>query len=249
MQILEEFFLRFDDWLLKVAAESSGYVVLIALIAGAFNAIVRFISRSILLKIGVEHFQKLHESWKWIGIKVIMSMAIMKADRCGFYNIYNGLPYFNQSESSETGTYYLGEYTIRSKSVSKAKWKGTDPLPEYLDLYQFKDLLKFATRPIPVQEILRADLPENSILRNVLISYGIEGFILTRIDSEDKTKLYGFVVHTYSDVRIMPRNILVRYDEHLKDLRNSIKFEYETILENSFRAVLKKAVNDAKNYF
>jgi hypothetical protein len=250
----------FTKYIIRVTTESFGAMLVLGLLVGGFNYAVRYVFQLILVKFGIETALQIQESWQWIANKITMSMEKMNSDRCVYYSIQNGTPYFDnfayqvyKTEMSmkilnklahrvDADKYFLGKkYNIISQNCNKRKTRGISPMPNKLDHTKFMEfIIDVIDHDEQSHMILRADLKENSHLRNTLFDYGIEGCVVTKIMSDNNKKLYGFVIHTYSDIKQMPKNTMVSMEEHLKDLRSFITFEVEEINSISYWENVKR---------
>jgi hypothetical protein len=262
------FYERLHKIMFPAAAEAVGGVVVIAFLAGVINSLFKLIIRYIATKFGVENVLKTQESWAWIGQRLYMSLERMEADRVAFYTISNGTPYFSQIEWADmklnmevsnlkkivnaldpSDIFLNDDYKIISHNTNKISHRGVNKLPDELDVSRFKNLLYIVVETNSVGEYFTADLPESSYLRKLFMEYGIEGYIILPVESQDKTRLYGFIIYTYSDVKLMPNNLITRKGEHLSDVKSIITNEYKSILDMSFSAKWKKFKSKFKNLF
>lgn len=262
------FYEKLHKFLFPTAAEAIGNIFVIAFLVGAFNAMFKAGLRFVAMKLGIENVQKTQESWAWIGQRLYMSLERMGADRVAFYTVSNGKPYFDQIEWADTklkiaiselrkvvdsidpADFFLGEnYKILSHNTNKIANRGVNRLPDELDIQRFKNLLYQVVETDSVGEYFTPDLPESTYLRKLFLEYGIEGYIILTIESHDKTRLYGFLIYTYSDVKLMPNNLKTRMAEHLADVRTIITNEYKAILEMSIMKKVKRFINMLKPSF
>ena len=258
---------KLHKWLFTALGETTGVLVVVGFIAGIIPRLFIILIRFILIRIGIENMQNIKKSWEWIGKKSIMSMDRMKSDRIGFYIISNGKPYLDQEEYSDIKLqwtlsemkHHISEinpseifveqnYKIVSYDIVKSANKGINHLPEKLDIVKFKYLIYQVADQIKSYELyFTPDLPESNNFREILLDYGIQAYIILKIESEDRKKLYGFVIYTYSDIKLIPVNFQKRKYEHLMDVKTLIKNEYESILNNTFGNVIKKHLSSIKN--
>lgn len=220
---------RFINWITGLFAESVGYVFILSLAVGSINAIARFFSRYFLAKIGITYFEERRESFRWIGTKLIMAMALLRSNRASFYTLENGKPYLDISEFSKED---LLLYHINGLEFSKTSSRGVNPLPGKLNLYKYYDLIVQVIEGNNFSENTIYDLEDDSILRNNLIQYGIESYLTVKIESDGK--LYGFVIFTWDSVKNMPRNLSLRKYELINEMKTTITQEYLTVLKKKF---------------
>jgi len=218
--------------IIRALGESTGAILFIALLSGLMTAVLRFITYNVLKSIGIDYFKEINESYKWIGQLLIESRAIMNSDRTCFYRCMNGKFYIeNGKEANKDIEINAIVNIVKNKSINKLP---ENLNPKYLDL--FNELQKYDE----YLELFSQDLPLHSALRNELSKYNIIAYMGVKIKFDNN--LYGVIIFTWSTVKDIPKNLLLKNKEYLDDLKNSILIETIFIISRSFKFWLQEKI-------
>ena len=197
------------------------------LLAGSAWSFTRWITTSILTRIGVDYFAELNEAYRWIGQILIESRAKFNADRVCFYRTSNGKVFIENSDN-----YNVNDSIQIYSIVSATRNKSIEPLPKtltrryldwFLDIQKTDDYLERFT----------PDLPLDSPLRNALNKQGTSVYMAIKIKFD--SDLYGIIIYTWSDIKLIPKNLELKNREYLEDIKNTILIEIAFIISRSIR--------------
>ena len=239
----------FRNRVLLMLGESSGVVLVYAIITGVLVAIGKFLLTSVLKRLGVDYFAEIAESYRWIGQIVIEARHVLNADRASFYRCSNGKYYLENLEDIDTSGYaailpsheeFLNKNIKVYSVANKTRNKGITQLPETLDDTYFEWFLQLQKTDSYVEQFT-TDLPENSKLRNNLDKYSIISYFAVKI--KQNNELYGILVFTWSDVKQMPKNLVTSNREYLGSLKNTLLLETLFIVDRTVKFKISNFFN------
>jgi hypothetical protein len=157
---------------------------------------------------------------------MIESRAVLNADRACYYRTSNGKVFVEDSDDDINNDIKINAI------INVARNKSLTLLPYELKQKYFDWFLQIQ-KSDEYFEHFAQDLPVNSQLRNELVKYDIISYLSIKVKFGND--LYGVIVYTWSDVKDIPKNLMLRNKEYLDDLKNTVLLETIFIISRSFR--------------
>lgn len=195
---------------------------------------IRFYAE-LLSAFGMHSPIRTREAFKKMARRLVQSMGKLDASRVLLFRTSNG------------ESYVLGDFSgdAKIKTIFSYASDGSSEIPKYAAQDRALQILLLIEHSFSPEKIFYTNELRSDFLKAFLFEHDIEAFCLVKILDETKTKLYGFCVYSWSNVRTIPNK---PGTDKLRD-KEYIDFIAVYIKEKFIEIIQYSAVEKIKNFF